>query len=518
MLSPTENGHYAINTECNDELYSNNKIQIQQNQQPNQTSQTFNSKFYKNRPQMNYYESSQNYLDEQQNVYNQPYSNQQQQYQHEHIYHNMHHHHHHNMSTGGVNSPNGLVSSQSAQQLSHIRPPIQTQQQQSSQSIINNRYYAYTNKSSEQQSRFDTTDLDASIADDNDELVDELSKKIDSNGSNAYEPTNDENDLIDEGKKEAPSYYKYTKRANNEDNQSEHSCSSVSSSNFNTSNLADDCDDANNNQNAEETKAKPEFADLYGASGGGGGTNGAKAAKNSLMNFLDRINKSLMESTSLMKEGKNGVSTKAANNSSPPPPFNKQFDESRIYRSTMKGLAESEKSEAGANLQQILNRLSPASSTASSGSMSSKNARKNQLLKSVNSSNNLRNGSDEEEEKEEEVEEKMRAPSQPPSKSIRLSANGMISVSQGKMSVNDEEVDTSLLFCIVCGDKASGRHYGVVSCEGCKGFFKRSVRKNVKYTCLGTNKCIVNKTMRNRCQSCRWQKCLNSGMKVEGNI
>jgi hypothetical protein len=84
------------------------------------------------------------------------------------------------------------------------------------------------------------------------------------------------------------------------------------------------------------------------------------------------------------------------------------------------------------------------------------------------------------------------------------------------INVNDEEVDTSLLFCIVCGDKASGRHYGVVSCEGCKGFFKRSVRKNVKYSCLGSNRCIVNKTMRNRCQSCRWQKCLTSGMKVEG--
>jgi hypothetical protein len=86
------------------------------------------------------------------------------------------------------------------------------------------------------------------------------------------------------------------------------------------------------------------------------------------------------------------------------------------------------------------------------------------------------------------------------------------------ITINDEEVDTSLLFCIVCGDKASGRHYGVVSCEGCKGFFKRSVRKNVKYSCLGQNRCIVNKTMRNRCQSCRWQKCLSCGMKVEGKI
>ena len=91
-------------------------------------------------------------------------------------------------------------------------------------------------------------------------------------------------------------------------------------------------------------------------------------------------------------------------------------------------------------------------------------------------------------------------------------------INSNMITVNDEEVDTSLLFCIVCGDKASGRHYGVVSCEGCKGFFKRSVRKNVKYTCLGTNTCIVNKTMRNRCQACRWQKCVNSGMKVEGMV
>ena len=112
---------------------------------------------------------------------------------------------------------------------------------------------------------------------------------------------------------------------------------------------------------------------------------------------------------------------------------------------------------------------------------------------------------------------------------VQVSPNHMLNKSNGStnaynttptstmITINDEEVDASLLFCIVCGDKASGRHYGVVSCEGCKGFFKRSVRKNVKYNCLGSNTCIVNKTMRNRCQSCRWQKCVNSGMKVEGN-
>jgi hypothetical protein len=54
------------------------------------------------------------------------------------------------------------------------------------------------------------------------------------------------------------------------------------------------------------------------------------------------------------------------------------------------------------------------------------------------------------------------------------------------------------LLCCVCEDRASGRHYGVLSCEGCKGFFKRSIRKQVLYTCLGDKQCPINKFMRNR--------------------
>ncbi|XP_068082275.1 orphan steroid hormone receptor 2 isoform X2 [Anabrus simplex] len=69
--------------------------------------------------------------------------------------------------------------------------------------------------------------------------------------------------------------------------------------------------------------------------------------------------------------------------------------------------------------------------------------------------------------------------------------------------------------CVVCGDRASGRHYGAISCEGCKGFFKRSIRKQLGYQCRGNKNCEVTKHHRNRCQYCRLQKCLAMGMRSD---
>uniref|UniRef100_A0AAY4AQE2 Nuclear receptor subfamily 4 group A member 2 n=1 Tax=Denticeps clupeoides TaxID=299321 RepID=A0AAY4AQE2_9TELE len=66
--------------------------------------------------------------------------------------------------------------------------------------------------------------------------------------------------------------------------------------------------------------------------------------------------------------------------------------------------------------------------------------------------------------------------------------------------------------CAVCGDNAACQHYGVRTCEGCKGFFKRTVQKNAKYVCLASKNCPVDKRRRNRCQYCRFQKCLVVGM------
>ncbi|XP_064548272.1 photoreceptor-specific nuclear receptor [Drosophila montana] len=69
------------------------------------------------------------------------------------------------------------------------------------------------------------------------------------------------------------------------------------------------------------------------------------------------------------------------------------------------------------------------------------------------------------------------------------------------------------LICVVCGDTSSGKHYGILACNGCSGFFKRSVRRKLIYRCqAGTGRCIVDKAHRNQCQACRLKKCLQMGM------
>ncbi|VDK72526.1 unnamed protein product [Litomosoides sigmodontis] len=55
-----------------------------------------------------------------------------------------------------------------------------------------------------------------------------------------------------------------------------------------------------------------------------------------------------------------------------------------------------------------------------------------------------------------------------------------------------------------------------LSCILCKGFFKRTVQNKRVYTCVsGTGSCPMTKEQRNRCQFCRFQKCLQQGMVLE---
>ncbi|XP_076872974.1 estrogen receptor 2a [Brachyhypopomus gauderio] len=88
----------------------------------------------------------------------------------------------------------------------------------------------------------------------------------------------------------------------------------------------------------------------------------------------------------------------------------------------------------------------------------------------------------------------------------------------GKRSLDIEEAfsfsetKTDTHFCAVCSDYASGYHYGVWSCEGCKAFFKRSIQGHNDYICPATNQCTIDKNRRKSCQACRLRKCYEVGM------
>lgn len=69
--------------------------------------------------------------------------------------------------------------------------------------------------------------------------------------------------------------------------------------------------------------------------------------------------------------------------------------------------------------------------------------------------------------------------------------------------------------CMVCGDRSAGKHYGVMACYGCKGFFRRTIRSSQTYSCRFQQKCSIDKDQRNACRYCRFQRCLNVGMEPE---
>ena len=70
----------------------------------------------------------------------------------------------------------------------------------------------------------------------------------------------------------------------------------------------------------------------------------------------------------------------------------------------------------------------------------------------------------------------------------------------------------------MCQDYSSGKHYGIFACDGCAGFFKRSIRRNRQYSCKAKAEggCMVDKTHRNQCRACRLNKCIEAGMNKDG--
>ncbi|VDP01842.1 unnamed protein product [Heligmosomoides polygyrus] len=77
--------------------------------------------------------------------------------------------------------------------------------------------------------------------------------------------------------------------------------------------------------------------------------------------------------------------------------------------------------------------------------------------------------------------------------------------------------------CRVCQDHSSGKHYGIFSCDGCAGFFKRSIRRHRQYVCKNKGGCdegrlLLGKNRRRTpsySSACRLRKCLEIGMNKE---
>ncbi|XP_021131517.2 estrogen receptor [Anas platyrhynchos] len=104
----------------------------------------------------------------------------------------------------------------------------------------------------------------------------------------------------------------------------------------------------------------------------------------------------------------------------------------------------------------------------------------------------------------------------PSSDSRRHSIRERMSSTNEKGSLSMESTKETR-YCAVCNDYASGYHYGVWSCEGCKAFFKRSIQGHNDYMCPATNQCTIDKNRRKSCQACRLRKCYEVGM-MKGGI
>lgn len=61
-------------------------------------------------------------------------------------------------------------------------------------------------------------------------------------------------------------------------------------------------------------------------------------------------------------------------------------------------------------------------------------------------------------------------------------------------------------------------NYNFCNLFRCKGFFKRTVQNRRVYTCVADGVCEITKAQRNRCQYCRFKKCLEQGMVLQGQF
>ncbi|CAD5213934.1 unnamed protein product [Bursaphelenchus xylophilus] len=67
--------------------------------------------------------------------------------------------------------------------------------------------------------------------------------------------------------------------------------------------------------------------------------------------------------------------------------------------------------------------------------------------------------------------------------------------------------------CPICGDGAWNKHFGVLCCNACAAFFRRTVALRKTYLCVRGKRCdVVSGEPRHMCKFCRFQRCIWNGM------
>ncbi|XP_041857486.1 nuclear receptor subfamily 1 group I member 2 [Melanotaenia boesemani] len=98
---------------------------------------------------------------------------------------------------------------------------------------------------------------------------------------------------------------------------------------------------------------------------------------------------------------------------------------------------------------------------------------------------------------------------------MSISAADMQTLYEVDTMQNEEDEDEESRECGVCGDLAKGYHFNALTCEGCKGFFRRAIKRSVQLNCPFLNKCTITKNNRRSCQACRFHRCQAIGMRKE---
>ena len=87
-----------------------------------------------------------------------------------------------------------------------------------------------------------------------------------------------------------------------------------------------------------------------------------------------------------------------------------------------------------------------------------------------------------------------------------------------KVKPSKPSVDLRYVPCKVCGASSTGYHFGVLSCEGCKGFYRRSVKFSLvkSYSCDKKSQCMLD-PLASKCKKCRYERCVQAGMSPNGS-